>query len=754
MRWIIAPLLLLAATSAGAGVRDFAVEVSAVVSENPLRVDFSWPPDATAEQYYVFRKPVESTYWGDPIATLGGEAIEFTDHNVEVGSTYEYSFRKSLEFISETVAVESGTPVLFTIYDSWGDGICCHHGLGSYEVTGCGVTYAAGGAFGVREMTHFTVGTPEEPCDELLISITLDVFGEETTWTLENEETSEMIAEGGPYESPRFGHILVGIRRPEVEDRGTVLLLVEQSLAIPLSPELERLRLDLIGDGYRVRRQDVSPIDAVPDVKERIVTECAADPTIGTLFLFGHIPVPYSGRVMSAHINHQGAWPADVYYGELDAAWTDSIVCDTSATREANHNVPGDGKFDQTFLPSDVDLEVGRVDLSRMPAFNMEEVDLYRRYLDKDHAHRVGELTAEARGMVDDNAGVSGGLAFAATGWRNFATMFEARNVFDADFFPDLETESYLWAYGCGPAGYTSCSGVGSTIDFATRTVKATFTALYGSYFGDWDNSDNLLRAPLGAETHPLVCFWAGRPVWHFYRMALGYTMGHCTRQTQNNSHEFTVGDGSRQIHIALMGDPTLRMHVVRPPTALQLAPLDPAQVSLAWSAPTGDVEAYHIYRAAGLSDHFLRINAEPVTDTTFVDPAPLPGTNVYMVRALELETAASGSYYNLSQGVIDSLVVTAGLEDRDLPRSVQFRVHPNPSLGGAVFHLALPRDVHARLRILDVTGAVVRTVVDGPLPAGEHALTWDGRGTPGGVYFCVLNAEGISRTRRLVRID
>ncbi len=98
-----------------------------------------------------------------------------------------------------------------------------------------------------------------------------------------------------------------------------------------------------------------------------IVTESVTDPTIESLFILGHVPVPYSGNILGAHANHQGAWPADLYYGELDGEWTDYLVTNTSASRVANHNVPGDGKFDQTFLPSDVDLMVGRVDLNRMP---------------------------------------------------------------------------------------------------------------------------------------------------------------------------------------------------------------------------------------------------------------------------------------------------------------------------------------------------------------------------------------------------
>ena len=180
--------------------------------------------------------------------------------------------------------------------------------------------------------------------------MTLDFYGNETSWEVTETQTSTRIAAAGPYSVPRFGNIATGIAIPAVENRGTVLLLVEQGLAHPLADELERLEFDLIGDGYQVRRRNVSQDAEVTAVKRLIVDEHLADPEIDTLFLFGHIPVPYSGLMFSGHAEHRGAWPADVYYGDLDGEWTDSTVDFTRASRPANHNVPGDGKFAITLL--------------------------------------------------------------------------------------------------------------------------------------------------------------------------------------------------------------------------------------------------------------------------------------------------------------------------------------------------------------------------------------------------------------------
>jgi hypothetical protein len=61
----------------------------------------------------------------------------------------------------------------------------------------------------------------------------------------------------------------------------------------------------------------------------------------------GHVPVPYSGNFnLDGHDYHFGAWPADVFYGDMDGVWTDSSVTQTIASDPRNWNVPGDGKFD------------------------------------------------------------------------------------------------------------------------------------------------------------------------------------------------------------------------------------------------------------------------------------------------------------------------------------------------------------------------------------------------------------------------
>jgi len=60
-----------------------------------------------------------------------------------------------------------------------------------------------------------------------------------------------------------------------------------------------------------------------------------------------------------------------------------------------------------------------------------------------------------------------------------------------------------------------------------------------------------------------------------------------------------------------------------------------------------------------------------------------------------------------------------------------------------------------ATLRVYDVTGRLVSTLVDGPLAAGQHVVTWNGTGRGGkrlasGIYFARLEAGGDSALRKM----
>ena len=69
-----------------------------------------------------------------------------------------------------------------------------------------------------------------------------------------------------------------------------------------------------------------------------------------------------------------------------------------------------------------------------------------------------------------------------------------------------------------------------------------------------------------------------------------------------------------------------------------------------------------------------------------------------------------------------------------------------------------LPRAGPVSLRVFSVTGRLVRTLVDGPYPAGRGTVVWDGRDGDGraaaaGVYLYRLSVDGREMNRKMMLV-
>jgi hypothetical protein len=153
---------------------------------------------------------------------------------------------------------------------------------------------------------------------------------------------------------------------------------------------------------------------------------------------------------------------------------------------------------------------------------------------------------------------------------------------------------------------------------------------------------------------------WVGRPNWFFHHMALGETIGYSTRLTQNNKGingglYTPTGMFARQIHIALMGDPTLRMFPVPPPSNLRASSVSGGSIALRWDASADSaVSDYYVYGASSPDGAFTRFGRVKGTTWTHTNPRNIKH---YMVRAAKLTVTGSGSFYNLSLGAIAIIV-------------------------------------------------------------------------------------------------
>jgi flagellar hook capping protein FlgD len=106
-------------------------------------------------------------------------------------------------------------------------------------------------------------------------------------------------------------------------------------------------------------------------------------------------------------------------------------------------------------------------------------------------------------------------------------------------------------------------------------------------------------------------------------------------------------------------------------------------------------------------------------------------------------------------------VVGNAGVPGERIPSRLAFTQppSPNPSRGVVSFDIGLPREQKVRVEVLDLLGARVALLHDGPLGPGEHPFRWRGLTDRGeranaGVYTVMLRsgAMKVSRTVSLLR--
>ncbi|MBL7954185.1 MAG: T9SS type A sorting domain-containing protein [Flavobacteriales bacterium] len=477
------------------------------------------------------------------------------------------------------------------------------------------------------------------------------------------------------------GYINTGVQVPVVDYRGKIILLVDNTLSASLSAELTVLTNDLRADGWGVIRSDVSRTASVASIKSIIQGHYNNDPAnVKALYIIGHVPVPYSGNITpDGHEDTRGARPTDAYYADMDGVWTDNSVNNTMTTQQRTWNTPGDGKFDQSDLPSSVELQVGRVDMYDMPAFGTTEVQLLRNYLNKAHNYKVKGWTPEQRAVLVDNLQWLGNPV-AGSGWRASALVGQISPVPPApvlSFKNYINGQSYLWTahYGGGliatDGGVTTYNGTDggiTTQELASSvTMGGVFNMALGSFFYDFDSRNNFLRAVI-ARGDGLTNCWAGIPAWYFHHMGLGENIGYSVAASMNNTGLYaplTEGWQSSigRTHMNLMGDPTLRMKMVSPPSNLTVTNSN-GNASFAWTASTEASAGYHIFQVDATTNVTTRLTTTPVTTTTWTSgTVPFVAGRQYMVRAVKLEVGASGSYYNQSLG---ALAVSSGTGSAD----------------------------------------------------------------------------------------
>jgi hypothetical protein len=180
-----------------------------------------------------------------------------------------------------------------------------------------------------------------------------------------------------------------------------------------------------------------------------------------------------------------------------------------------------------------------------------------------------------------------------------------------------------------------------------------------------------------------------------------------------------------------------------------------PGEVILSWEPSIDDpvaqtpVQHYTVYRAPSGGE---LAPLEQVTGTEFVDQLDAIGTYNYAVSATDF---AGNESLTSAPEPFTFVSVVAGAE---IPEVYALGDnYPNPFNPSSTIPYQLPEDGFVTLKVYDLTGKLVTTLVSDHKPAGYHNVLWNGKDSHGtsvatGVYFYRIEAgDAFVQTRKMI---
>ena len=122
--------------------------------------------------------------------------------------------------------------------------------------------------------------------------------------------------------------------------------------------------------------------------------------------------------------------------------------------------------------------------------------------------------------------------------------------------------------------------------------------------------------------------------------------------------------------------------------------------------------------------------------------PASGPGTNIFAVNF-------NGDIWKRP---VSEIVTSVERPSTDLPTDFSLdQNYPNPFNPTTTITYKVDQRGQVSLRVFNVSGQEVATLVDGTQIAGDHDVKFDATNFPSGVYFYRLQAGGLTESRRMV---
>ncbi|UCG30702.1 MAG: VCBS repeat-containing protein [candidate division WOR-3 bacterium] len=178
---------------------------------------------------------------------------------------------------------------------------------------------------------------------------------------------------------------------------------------------------------------------------------------------------------------------------------------------------------------------------------------------------------------------------------------------------------------------------------------------------------------------------------------------------------------------------------------------LNGSDVELVWSENSEpDILGYNVYRSLNSGYPYTKLTDEAIADTTYVDSTVAGGNTYYYVVTACIRAGSESRY---SDEIAVPVTAVQELVGSDVENNFWVT---NPSRSNASLRFSMKNRGQVHIRVYNVLGEEIATVMNSIKDAGTYSLGWDctddaGKRLPGGVYFLNFATTQYSATRKLL---
>ncbi|MGE5498384.1 MAG: T9SS type A sorting domain-containing protein, partial [Syntrophothermus sp.] len=185
---------------------------------------------------------------------------------------------------------------------------------------------------------------------------------------------------------------------------------------------------------------------------------------------------------------------------------------------------------------------------------------------------------------------------------------------------------------------------------------------------------------------------------------------------------------------------------LLKPPADLTAKLIIPDNIELSWRSDSHSAKGFIVERQSG-TDEYQTIDSAGMKTFSFLDTTAQPGI-LYKYRVKSFNEAAVSLYSNEIR--FSYITSVSDASSSDYTYSLQ-QNHPNPFNNRTVISYSLRDQSYVKLKIYDLTGREVASLVEKFQNPGSYTILFDASALPSGLYLYIINAGSFIAVKKLL---